>query len=468
MLRISGHYVSVRVVSFVIIELFVLCWSVAMGILVRFPGHPNILGAFREVWWKAITFALVWQFIFYLADLYNLDTRVGRKVLLTKTALASAGATLLLTFCYYIIPILYIGRGVLLISSLVAAVAAFSTRLLYFWMHSVSRYTNRVLIFGTGTAARAIGDILMNGDNSDHEVVGFINNGEEAEETTSTFDATQGKACYRGDDVYRVATEERANKIIVSPDNDGDSLPLNRFLDCKFSGIDVLSAPAAYEQLTGKILINDHLPQWLVFTDGFRTTRIFRAFKGVTDFILALVGLLLCAPLMGIISLAIKLDSRGPVFFSQERVGKKGKTFKLLKFRSMVHEAEVSSGPVWAQPGDPRVTRIGQLLRKTRLDELPQLINVLKGEMSLIGPRPERPHFVAQLQERILFYNQRHTVKPGVTGWAQTRYPYGASEEDALEKLQYDLYYIKNMSFFLDSLILLDTIRVVITFRGGW
>jgi sugar transferase (PEP-CTERM system associated) len=468
MLRISGHYLSIRVVGFIVVEFFVLCWSVAMGIVLRFPGHPNLLGSFREIWWKAAAFALVWQFALYIADLYNLDTRVGRKVLLTKTILASLGATITLAMCYYLAPALYIGRGVLLIASAVATTAVFSTRLLYFWIHSLSNYTNRVLIFGTGTDARAISDVLINGNNSDHEVVGFIENGKIAEDTTSSYARDQGKAYYREDDVYRIATKERANKIIVSSESDNDPLPLNRFMDCKFSGIDVLSVTTAYEQLTGKILINDHLPQWLVFSDGFRTTRIFRAFKGALDILIALVGLILCAPLMGLIPIAIRLDSPGPVFFSQERVGKKGKVYKLLKFRSMVNEAEAGSGPVWAQPGDPRVTRVGRFLRKTRLDEIPQLINVLKGEMSLVGPRPERPHFVAQLQERIPFYNQRHSVRPGVTGWAQTRYSYGASEEDALEKLQYDLYYIKNMSLFLDSLILLDTIRVILTFRGGW
>lgn len=468
MLRISGHFVSVRVVGFALVEFFVLCWSVAMGFVIRFPGSPHLLGDLRDVWWKVFTFALIWQFVFYLADLYNLDTRIGRKVLLTKTVLASAGATLLLTMVYYAFPTLYLGRGVLFIISVVATTAAYTTRLLYFWMHSLSRHTNRVLIFGAGTAARAIGDILMNGPSSEYDVVGFIDDGNGGSEEVAAYATAQGKAYYGEDDVFRVATEERISKIIVSDDNDGNPLPLGRFLECKFSGIDVLSIPAAYEQMTGKILINDHLPQWLVFTDGFRTTRIFRTFKGILDRSIAFVGLILLAPLMALISSAIKLDSSGPVLFTQERVGKNGKVFKLFKFRSMVKDAETHSGPVWASPDDPRVTRLGRFLRKTRLDELPQLINVLKGEMSLVGPRPERPHFVSQLQERIPFYNQRHTVNPGVTGWAQTRYQYGASEEDALEKLQYDLYYIKNMSFFLDSLILLDTIRVVFTFRGGW
>lgn len=468
MLRICGHYVPARAIGFIVVEFFVFCWSVAMGLVLRFPGHSNLPAALGEVWWKVIAFALVWQFVFYVADLYNLDNRVGRKVLVTKIGLASAGATFALTILYYMIPALYLGRGILLITALVAASAAFLTRLLYLWMNTATRANNRVLIFGTGLAAKTLNDALTDGYNSGYQVVGFFDNGGENQETTSPPVPPQAKAYTQVDDVYRVATEERIKKIIVSPDNDPDSLPLGRFLDCRFSGIDVLSIPAAYEQITGKLLINEQLPQWLVFSDGFRTTRLYRAFKRLADSAVALAGLVLSAPLMGAIALAVKADSSGPVFFSQERVGQNGNIFNLIKFRSMVDKAEALSGPVWTHPGDPRVTRVGRFLRKTRLDELPQLINVLKGEMSLVGPRPERPHFVSRLQERIPFYNQRHTVKPGVTGWAQTRYPYGASEEDALEKLQYDLYYIKNMSFFLDLLILLDTTRVVLTFRGGW
>ena len=468
MVRIFGHFVPFRVTVFVILEFFVLWSSVALGVVLRFSHQPTPLWEISGLWWKAVVFALVWQFVFFLADLYNIDTRVGRKVLMTKTALASAGAVLLLTVCYYVIPAIYLGRGVLILASMVAASAAIGLRLLYFWMYSSSKYNNRVLIFGTGSAAETITDVLINGYNPGYDLMGFLDPNEEAHQSPSSSGPVEGKTYYNGEDVFQVASAEGVNKIIVSPDNPDDLLPLNRFLDCKFSGIDVLSMPAAYEQLTGKIFIHDHLPNWLVFTDGFRTTPVYRATKGTMDFGIALLGLILAAPLMALIALAIKLDSRGPIFFTQERAGKNQRPFRLIKFRTMAKDAEAASGPVWAQPSDPRVTTVGRFLRRTRLDEIPQLINVLKGEMSLVGPRPERPHFVAQLQETIQFYNQRHTVKPGVTGWAQTRYPYGASEEDALEKLQYDLYYIKNMSLFLDLLILLDTIRVVLTFRGGW
>ena len=467
MVRIFGHYVSSRVTVFIVIEFFVLCWSVALGAVLRFSSQPNPLWKISGLWWKVVVFALVWQFAFFLADLYKIDTRVGRKVLMIKTALASAGATLVLTVCYYLVPPLYLGRGVLFIASAVAAGAAFSLRLLYFWMYSSSKYNNRVLIFGTGSAAKMITDVLINGYNPGYDLMGFLDPNDEAHQSPSSSGPVEGKTYYNGEDVFKVASAEGVTKIIVSPDNPDDLLPLNRFLDCKFSGIEVLSMPAAYEQLTGKILIHEFLPNWLVFTDGFRTTPASRAAKVITDYCIALLGLILAAPLMALIALAIKLDSRGPIFYTQERVGKNQRPFRLIKFRTMAKDAEAASGPVWAQPGDPRVTTVGRFLRRTRLDEIPQFINVLKGEMSIVGPRPERPHFVAQLQETIPFYNQRHTVKPGVTGWAQTQYPYGASEEDALEKLQYDLYYIKNISLFLDLLTLLATIRVVLTFQGG-
>jgi exopolysaccharide biosynthesis polyprenyl glycosylphosphotransferase len=208
-------------------------------------------------------------------------------------------------------------------------------------------------------------------------------------------------------------------------------------------------------------------PSWLIFADGFVKTRLTRAVKRTIDLILAVAGLLLTLPLMGLIALAIRLDSRGPVLFRQERVGQGGRIFVLSKFRSMNADAEERSGPVWASAHDPRVTRIGRILRKTRLDELPQLIQILRGEMSFIGPRPERPEFVQLLQREVPFYMERLSVKPGLSGWAQVRCPYGASVEDALEKLQYDLYYVKNLSPFLDLLILFSTIQVVLFGRGA-
>jgi exopolysaccharide biosynthesis polyprenyl glycosylphosphotransferase len=219
--------------------------------------------------------------------------------------------------------------------------------------------------------------------------------------------------------------------------------------------------------LTGKIALENLKPSWMIFSDGFEVSLSVVIQKQIVSFLVSAVLILLTLPLLPLIALLIKLDSHGPVFHRQERVGKDGKLFTLWKFRSMHQDAEKESGPVWSGPQDARVTRVGKYLRRLRLDELPQLYNIIKGDMSLVGPRPERPHFVTKLTDIIPFYNIRHSVKPGVTGWAQIKYSYGNSVEDAIEKLQYDLFYIKNMSSLLDAVIIFDTAKTVLVRRGS-
>ena len=268
-------------------------------------------------------------------------------------------------------------------------------------------------------------------------------------------------------DIFETAKRLGANKVVISLTERRGVFPLQDMLNCKLSGIEVLDSPAMFERMTGKLLIENITPSWFIFCHGFRVTPGMRAFKRCFDVILSLLGLLLFAPFGLLVALAIKLDSPGPVFFRQVRVGEGDRAFSLFKFRSMRQDAEKQCGAVWAQKNDCRVTRLGKFLRKSRLDEIPQLVNVLRGEMSLVGPRPERPEFVRTLKERIPYYSERHYVKPGVSGWAQVRYPYGASVEDAVEKLRYDLYYIKNFSILLDFKIILKTIAVVLFCRGG-
>jgi sugar transferase (PEP-CTERM system associated) len=229
----------------------------------------------------------------------------------------------------------------------------------------------------------------------------------------------------------------------------------------------VVDGLSFYEEITGKLAIENINPSWFIFSDGFRLTPFMHIHKRAFDLFFAALGLLMTMPILPLLALAIRLESPGPILFRQLRVGENEKTFLLYKFRSMRQDAESATGAVWAQVNDPRVTRLGKFLRKSRLDEIPQLFNVLKGDMSFVGPRPERPEFIEKLKERIPYYGSRHCVKPGVTGWAQVSYPYGASEADALEKLRYDLYYIKNYSPSLDFLIILETVKVVLGGKGG-
>lgn len=258
-----------------------------------------------------------------------------------------------------------------------------------------------------------------------------------------------------------------AKKLVVSFPERRGVMPMKEILHCRMQGMQVMDAPSFYEQVTRKLYVENLTPSHFIFSQGFGLTPFRRGLKRCVDLLCALPGLCLVLPFFPLIALLIRLDSPGSVFFMQTRTGYGGRPFRIIKFRTMRNDAEQQTGAVWASIHDPRVTRLGEFLRKTRLDELPQLFNVILGDMSLVGPRPERPEFISELEKSIPFYSERHYVKPGVTGWAQVRYPYGSSVEDALEKLRYDLYYIKHQSFMLDLEIILKTVFVVFSGRGA-
>jgi len=269
------------------------------------------------------------------------------------------------------------------------------------------------------------------------------------------------------DQLVEIVEREHIDKIVVAlPDRRG-TLPVQALLACKQHGVDVEEGTSFCEKLSGRIMLENLRPSWLIFSSGFTVPRLLRLQKRVVDLLLASIGCVLACPLMVVIAVLIKLDSRGTSLFTQERVGEKGRHFVLMKFRSMRADAESLTGPVFAEENDDRITRIGRFIRTTRLDELPQLINVLRGEMSFVGPRPERPFFVEQYEKEIPFYTQRLAVKPGVTGWAQVNYPYGATLDDAKEKLRLDLFYVKNMSMLFDFFIVLQTVKIVMMGRGA-
>ncbi|WP_027368218.1 TIGR03013 family XrtA/PEP-CTERM system glycosyltransferase [Desulfocurvibacter africanus] len=323
-----------------------------------------------------------------------------------------------------------------------------------------ARARRQVIVVGTGSAAKRIGDMLAL-EETRGKLLGYVTLPAEPMEVS------QGLIVGPQEDLTRIIEEHGAKTVVVALSERRGALPLQELLSCKMTGVAVVDAPTFYEQVQSKMLIENISPGWLIFSDGFRITPIKRHLKRSLDILCALSGLLLTLPLFPILALLIKIDSRGPVFFTQTRVGEHDKLFKVIKFRTMVHNAEATTGAVWSQKGDPRVTRVGRFLRVSRLDEIPQLLNMLRGDMSMVGPRPERPEFVQTLKRAVPFYSERHCVKPGLTGWAQVCYPYGSSVEDALEKLRYDLYYIKNFSLVLDLRIILRTVGVVLFGKGG-
>jgi sugar transferase (PEP-CTERM system associated) len=409
---------------------------------------------------KSALFVAMVLIVSYMAELYNFDKVLRKRELFLKTFFIFIICFILISCVYYMVPATILGRGILVLSLLFFMVLQW---MLHVGFRASMKYrglASKVLVLGTGNLARLIGSIV-DGPNHNHVLAGYV--------SCATEPLLVPAGTILGDENGLIATaiKERANKIVVSLSERRGAFPLKDLLTCKFRGIDVVDAPSFYEHVTGKLLIEHITPSWFIYSNGFRISPATRTLKRTADILLSTVGLLLLSPLLPIIAVLIKLTSRGPVFFRQERVGEREKLFTLYKFRTMGNDAEKGTGAVWATENDPRVTPIGGFLRKSRLDEIPQLFNVLKGEMSMIGPRPERPEFVEKLKEIIPYYSKRHFVKPGVTGWAQIRYPYGASVEDAIEKLRFDLYYMKNISLSLELMIVFETIKVILFGRGS-
>jgi len=323
------------------------------------------------------------------------------------------------------------------------------------------RFKRRLLFLGAGEHARRTARELLDARSRHYEVVGFL--GED--ETSLGWRIGQKPVLGTFADLLRVAEERAVRTVVVAAEDRRKAMPLEALLTLRLRGVEIVEEPKVHEEIAGKIPIEDLRPSWLIFSDGFHNTPWRNFTKRTFDVVVAAFGLLLAAPLLPLVALAIRLESRGPVLYRQRRVGQGGSEFTVFKFRSMRIDAESQGAPQWAKERDPRVTRVGRILRKTRLDELPQLWNVLEGTMSFVGPRPERPFFVAELRKRIPFYDQRHAVKPGLTGWAQVRFRYGSDEADAVEKLRYDMFYVKHHSIVFDLRILLDTVRVVL--HGG-
>jgi len=441
------------------------------GFLIRFY-HGNVFQlakSYNPILPKAIVFSLFVVFISFLMDLYGFDKGMGRKELFVRILFSGILIFVSLAAFYYFLPPIQLGRGILFIAISLFIFSQALWHLIYdFGLMGVTPVAQKVLILGTGRLAKVIGRLLNNNGNN-IALAGYVNCINEPVHVPHEYiiEHSNGNGGNNGSYLLDLAIKERANTIVISLAERRGTLPVKDILNCKLNGIGIVDAPSFYEQISGKLLLENTAPSWFIFSDGFQVTIYKKYFKRVFDIVGAVIGICLSLPLLIIIPLLIKLTSKGPVFFKQERFGKGEKVFTLYKYRTMIDRAEKETGPVWSDEKDPRVTKVGRFLRRTRLDEIPQLFNVLCGDMSLIGPRPERPFFVGLLKEQIPYYSERHCVKPGITGWAQVKYEYGDSVEDAMEKLRYDLYYIKHLSFPLDILIIMDTVKVVLFGRGG-
>ncbi|MFO0984019.1 MAG: TIGR03013 family XrtA/PEP-CTERM system glycosyltransferase [Planctomycetota bacterium] len=325
------------------------------------------------------------------------------------------------------------------------------------------RLNERILFVGVSPMSHTIEKELSERKDPGYEIVGYL----AREEPSQLALPPDRRLLGSFDKMHEVARRERVNRMVVTLPERRGNLPILELLNCRLGGIRIEEGELLYERITGKIAIEKLRPSYLIFSEGFHRSKFNYIFKRAMDVGVSVLGLLLSLPVSLATALAIKLESPGPILFRQTRVGKDGKVFTLYKFRSMREDAEAHTGPVWAQTNDARVTRIGRIIRLLRIDEIPQMWNVVRNEMSFVGPRPERPFFVEELKREIPYYMERLVVKPGITGWAQINYRYGSTKDDAIEKLQYDLYYIKNMSIFFDIVIILSTIKVILLRRGA-
>ena len=414
---------------------------------------------------RVLLIVVVCQVCLHYADLYDLRTITDTRDLLVRLFQALGATSLILAVVYFWFPEWVIGRGVFLLSALLVISLILTWRLMFGWMTRHVAPRERLLLVGTNPASVELArELFERRQELGVEIVGFVDPDPERVGTHVLNPGVVGTI----DDIPSLVPRLSVDRVVVSLSEARGRLPMDRLLDMRLqNGVMFDHLASVYEEYTGKIAVENLRPSWLIFSDGFRKTRASMAAKRAFDISLSLLGLIVGLPVMVLVAIAVRLTSRGPVFYHQDRVGLNGRIFMVHKFRTMRQDAEAATGPVWSRPNDVRITTVGRFLRRTRLDELPQLWNVLRGDMSFVGPRPERPEFVKDLTEKIPFYGQRHVVKPGLTGWAQVRYTYGASVEDAIEKLQYDLYYIKNLTFSLDIVIVLDTIKTVVLRRGA-
>jgi sugar transferase (PEP-CTERM system associated) len=448
--------------------LFAEAWLLFGGIIVAVYLRLGIVGAEDELitrhgFYKAALATLFCLTAFYLYDLYDFVIMRDRRELVLRLVQALGLAWIALAIAFYAVPDLMLGRGISLIALPLALSLTVGWRISIHWFFGHPNIGERILIVGSGPQAIEIAREALERRDAGFRIVGFADNTPELLGKSLINPRVIGLTS----ELDKIVRRENIDRIIVAMGERRGTFPTDQLLGLSLSGnVTIEECASFYERLTGRVHLDMMRPSWLIFSGRGRQARLSGFIRIALHRIIAFIGAILSLPVALLTILAIKLESPGPVLYKQERVGENGRPFTVMKFRSMRTDAE-KNGPVWAQTKDNRVTRVGRIIRKIRVDEIPQFWNILRGDMNFVGPRPERPHFVKQLAEEIPFYEQRHLIAPGLTGWAQIKYPYGASIEDARQKLQYDLYYIKNQSLVLDAVILFETVKTILFGRGA-
>jgi sugar transferase (PEP-CTERM system associated) len=462
--RLFGQYVHVSIAALAAIEALVFFGALLLAYRIRFETwHPSLESAQNLLLPCAAVFGAANVVSLLAFGLYSSRQRARTAGVFVRLVAAIAAAMVVTAALFYVVPSLWLGRGVLALASFFALIGAGLARGIFARLVDESLFKRRVLVYGVGQRTAAISGLRRRSDRRGFEIVGFLQpDGENvAVPPERVLDASAG--------ILELCNRHDIQEIVVAMEDRRRGFPILGLLECRLAGMEVTELLTFLERETGRVRIDVLNPSWMIFGEGFRRDPV-RLFSSRTlDLVASLTLLILSLPFMLLTMLAIKFEDgwRAPIFYGQARVGLGGHAFNVLKFRSMRTDAERDGQAQWAQKSDPRVTRVGNVIRKLRIDELPQILNVVSGHMSFVGPRPERPQFVAELAQKIPYYIQRHCVKPGITGWAQLCYPYGSSEQDALEKLQYDLYYIKNNTLLFDLAILVQTAEVVFMGKGA-
>jgi sugar transferase (PEP-CTERM system associated) len=456
LIRLFNVYYPVRTLILLIGEALIVWTSFLLGAIYCFRQDSYLVLNYEGGYVKILIFTLLVLLCSHWFDLYDTARLNSRGELYFRLLMVPGLLAFLLAGVSFIRPDFLLGNGSSAVGLVILTVALVGWRTGFTWLIQLPILIERVYVLGTGARAQRL-------------VLGLRQNPEIGVEIVSWTGKVEGALTREAvaTHLLEVVNRQKVHRVIVAMPDRRNTIPMQELLDLRMQGVKIEEATSWLERISGKIEVENLYPSWMVFGEGFRRSSLFRIVRRVVSIFISLVGLILALPLLPLIMLAIRLDSQGPVLYRQTRVGKNGRTFHVVKFRTMRTDAEALSGPQWAGNNDPRVTRIGRFLRSSRLDEIPQLWCVLRGDMAFVGPRPERPEFVEWLSREIPYYNVRHMVRPGLTGWAQVKYKYGSTVEDAREKLQYDLFYIKNASIGLDLLIMFQTIKTVLLKRGA-
>lgn len=465
--RVFKSYLKTPFLILLALEVCVVFFSVYSASYLRFFNSPNeFYNVVEDIWYQAAILAVITPISMMATGLYQGHIREGMSGIFLRLVLSLIASGVFVSILFYLVPELFLGRGILAIALFQSLFIIGTLRGIFIELVDTETFKKRILVYGAGkTAAHIDAKLRRKSDRRSFVIVGYILLEHQKQEQAVSDD----RLVNLSNGLLDFAKHNDIDEIVVAVSDIKASIPVEDLLECKMNGIDVLDILSFFEREVGQIRIDIIDPRWLVFSEGFQQSQLKDSLKRIFDIVSSLIILAISLPFMALAVISIKIEDgiRAPVLYHQVRVGKKGKYYRVYKFRSMITEAEKAGEAVWASKTDTRITRVGLFIRKSRIDELPQIYNVLNGSMSFVGPRPERPEIIEDLANEIPYYHDRHRVKPGITGWAQLMYPYGSSLNDSYQKQLYDMYYVKNHSLFLDFLVLLQTVEVVLFGKGA-